>query len=41
MEPTEEELQAAERARAWLLLATGVLLLLPLGLLFVRHVLGR
>jgi hypothetical protein len=41
MEPTEEERQAAERARGWLLLTTGVLVLLPLGLLFARHVLGR
>ncbi|MFZ9745785.1 MAG: hypothetical protein ACO3G4_04050 [Opitutaceae bacterium] len=41
MEPTEKERQAAERTRAWLLLVTGVLVLLPLGLLFARHVLGR
>jgi len=41
MEPTEEERQAAERARSWLLLATVVLVLLPLGLFLVRHVLGR
>jgi Tfp pilus assembly protein PilN len=40
MEPSEEERQAAERARSWLLLATGVLLVIPLFLLLVRHVLG-
>ncbi len=40
MEPSEEERQAAERVRSWLLLATGVLLAIPLFLLLARHVLG-
>ncbi|MFM9091921.1 MAG: hypothetical protein ACKOUK_09305 [Verrucomicrobiota bacterium] len=41
MEPTEEERQVAERTRFWLLLATGVMVLVPLVLLLARHVLGR
>lgn len=41
MEPTDEQRQAAERARGWLLLVTGVLVAIPLLLLFARHVLDR